>query len=527
MRSVDQAFTAMSDLRLWFKIRNGQSLVLSDISELIPLRWDYFRDNWEFIKDKIRDRRDLYNLPDQLENSIIALSRLIEVQRNNQNVNPFDKSQVLTQYYAVFDNMFIESIPLTKKEIAIINKNKQRVSAFIKTDFINIRVKLTTARDEIADTVGGTDSTYNTTYQRSPAPALKAIKISDIYTMKQLQDSIKVVDFILANAQTLTTSSIDPFALAKANANNPNFDMGKYKSGTLVKLNYGESLQSLANRYLGDSDKWIDIAIANGLQAPFIDEVGESLPLIANGSNNQINISATDLSGNRNIEKFYIQQVIFLQSNTYKFPDQRTILNIKQIPISGEIVLELSGDTDMSKYTTADSASVRIFKPNTANSNFFILIPNLSPPSDQVTLKTPFFMNTKGEDEKRAGIDLLLDANGDVIFSSSGDLQLSYGVANSIQAIQLKLANELGNLSKHPDFGLVAVQGQRNSNTSVIKDLLTKSINDMISSDPRFDRVEQLIVYVDKTINAAVIKLTVRMAGTGSLIPISFSINTH
>src|SRR5208282_4151749 len=125
---------------------------------------------------------------------------------------------------------------------------------------------------------------------------------------------------------------VDPFALARANANNPNFDMASYTSGKLVKLAYGESLLSLAYRYLGSPDKWIDIAIANGLKPPYIDEVGESIPFLSNGDGNQFNVPQLDPNGNYNINNFYVNQVVILQSNAQTFPDQRTITNIKQIP---------------------------------------------------------------------------------------------------------------------------------------------------------------------------------------------------
>ena len=56
--------------------------------------------------------------------------------------------------------------------------------------------------------------------------------------MFELQESIKAVNFILANSFSLDTSAVDPFALARQNANNPDIDINDYFSGSLVKLNY-------------------------------------------------------------------------------------------------------------------------------------------------------------------------------------------------------------------------------------------------------------------------------------------------
>src|SRR5690606_28666811 len=141
-----------------------------------------------------------------------------------------------------------------------------------------------------------------------------------------------------------------PFALARLNANNPEVKIGQYSSGFLTRIHYGEDLQSLATRFLKDPEKWIDIAIANGLRSPYIDEEGEEVFLIANGFKNQINVKAVDAN------KLYINQPVFIQSKTIPFPDQRLITAIKEVPVSGEIVITLNGDANLEKYTLEDKA---------------------------------------------------------------------------------------------------------------------------------------------------------------------------
>src|SRR5690606_24961551 len=108
--------------------------------------------------------------------------------------------------------------------------------------------------------------------------------------------------------------------------------------------------QDLAARYLGDSNRWLDIAIANGLKPPYIDEIGEAISLISNGEGNQVNISEVDPSGRSNKDKLFINQVIFISSDTLKFAEQRRIISIKEVPISGELVVELSGEADLDKF---------------------------------------------------------------------------------------------------------------------------------------------------------------------------------
>jgi hypothetical protein len=343
--------------------------------------------------------------------------------------------------------------------------------------------------------------------------------------------SIKTIDFILANLFAVD-AAIDPFALARANANNPEVNIGQYSSGRLVKMNYGEDLQKLAYRYLGDADKWIDIAIANGLKPPYIDEVGQRINLLSNGNGSQINLAETDPNGELNIDKLYINQPIFLQSSTQVVPQQRTIISIRQVPVSGEIILELDGEPNLGIYEIADDAHIRVYQPNTINSSFYVLIPSTDTLPDDRKEEVPWFLAKSAEDEKRAKVDLAIDENGDLNFTTNGDLRLSYGLDNAVQALKLKVVTELGSLRKHPTYGLINIMGTTNSDIDAKKNLIIDSLNAQIAADSRYDRIESLNVNylinndTNEGVAAIAIEMAVRLAGGTSVIPISFTIQT-
>jgi len=530
MATINQAYNSIADVNLWLRARSGDDLVLADIPSIIPLRWSYFRDNWEFLKPNLLSNISQDPNPDFFNKQIEDFSKFIESQRTSMKINPFQDAQTFYRFYAIFNNILIHAINLTNEEQRIITSELARVNAFSKNNFINAKDNIIDYRDRVADTYGLSDPDYNLAYSKSSIPPQINATIVEANYLLTLESAIKTCDFILANLFAVD-ATLDPFALARANANNPDINIGQYQSGKLVKINYGESLESLANRYLGDPNKWIDIAIANGLKPPYIDEVGIRIPLLSNGSSNQINLAETDINGNLNIGRLYINQQVFLQSTAEVIVDQRGIISIKQVPVSGEIIIELDGDRDMNRYKLADQAYVRVYAPNTINSSFYVLIPSEEVLPDSRKDEVPWFLAKSADDEKRAKIDLALGPNNDLTFTTNGDVKLSYGLDNAIQAIKLKIITELGSLRYHPTFGLVNVLGSKNLDIDAIRGLIVDSISSQIDIDSRFDRIENLTVdylvnsVTNQGVGAIAISLTVRLAGGTQAIPISFTVN--
>lgn len=533
MATLSAANKSISDLNLWFKVQAGDELMLGDIPSLIPMRWETLKSDWEFIKQDLVDGVEGTDNPDYINQQILDFSLFIESQRNApKKINPFSDSKILNRFSGLFSVIEINSVNTNNEEDRIVQSEVARVQAFSKNDFLLIKKNLIDYRDRCVDIIGLHDDDYNSAFGKSSIAQQVNATIVDVNQILTLQSAIKSIDFILANLFAVDLS-LDPFTLARANANNPNINIGQYRSGKLVKLNYGESLQSLAYRYFNDSNKWLDIAIANGLRPPYIDEVGEQIFLLANGNGSQINIAEKDISGNLNIDKFYINQPVFLQSNTQVAPNQRTIINIKQIPVSGEIILELDGDSNLSNYKLNEDAYVRVYKPNTINSSFYILIPSAEPLEDSRSEETPWFLAKSSTDERKMKVDLDIGDDGDLALTTNGDLKLSYGIDNAIQALRLKIVTELGSLRMHPDYGMVNVSGSTNNNLEQIRGTIVDSLTSQVAADDRFDRIENLYVdYIDNNsgqnaASAITITLVVRMAGGGTVVPISFTVNNQ
>jgi hypothetical protein len=530
MATLNQAYQSIANINLWFKLQTGDQLVLADVPSIIPMRWSYFQTSWNIILPTLEAKVSSYFNPDLFAQQLKDFTSFVEIQRNSTSViNPLSSSDTFFRFYAVWDNIQINSINLSVEEQSVINSTITTVKNYTKNDFLELQSNVIDYRDRQADALGLTDATYNTVFNRSAVAVTQGNpNVSDILYLETLQTTIQSVDFILANLFPVDTA-VDPFAIARANANNPDINIGQYSSGQLVRFNYGDDLESIAYRYLGDPNRWVDIAIANGLQPPYIDEIGSAVPLQTNGSGNDINISATDSSGVDNSTKFYVNQHVVLQSNTQPFPDQRVVTNIVQIPATGDLVITLNGPANLSQYTTAASAYVRIFAPDTINSSQFILIPSQAPLPNQRQETVPWFLAGSAEDEKQAGIDLLLDQNDDLVFTPNNDINLSYGLNNAIQAMRLKVVTELGELRYHQGFGLVNVIGNKNNNLEAVKNAIVSSLTTQVSQDPRFNRIESLnVLYQSNTgqAPAVVINMEVRLSGSSNrVVPISFSVN--
>jgi len=116
-----------------------------------------------------------------------------------------------------------------------------------------------------------------------------------------------------------------------------------------------------------------------------------------------------------------------------------------------------------------------------------ILIPQTSAAQSIGVLRNKQYSITRflSEAEKNLGVDLMINADGDLILTNTSDFSLIAGVGNLVQAIGIKLLLERGSLKRHPSIGTDLQIGSKTTNLAEIRDQIVGSLG----TDPRIESI--------------------------------------
>lgn len=117
--------------------------------------------------------------------------------------------------------------------------------------------------------------------------------------------------------------------------------------------------------------------------------------------------------------------------------------------------------------------------------------------------------------EKDLGVDLKLNADGDLELSNLKDLKLIAGGANAAQAVKLKLEIEPGSLLYHPEIGTNLQIGEKTISAFALKAQIIRSL----SRDERFSNVNVNVQVLGSTI---LVDLFVTIQTANATIPLQF-----
>jgi hypothetical protein len=259
-------------------------------------------------------------------------------------------------------------------------------------------------------------------------------------------------------------------------------------------------------QYLGDADRWIEIAAINGLRAPYVDEDGFYYPLKINGAGNILTLSTS--------ENLYIGQRIGIMSDiqTIEF---RYVQKIDIISDS-ETLVTVDGAADLSKFKTSENAKIHTYLPNTVNYLKLIAIPSQITPDQNPSLKISPNQTDLSQLAMISKTDLQLQSDGDLMIKGN-DVMLAIGYQNLVQAAMIKFKTKVGSLVHDPTFGNPIYAGRPISDIDIKQ--TAKLINKMFTDDPRFTTT--IGTRVRQTGPAMVIDTVVGVRGVDFHLPLT------
>lgn len=380
-----------------------------------------------------------------------------------------------------------------------------RVRAFTSDDFELMRAQVLANMVSIGDTMGASDANYDSTYQNVHASTIRTPNGEDFDVLFAINDLLDTLNELSSNQPSPQFSTLDYIAGA-ATSSGIAFQVPVSKYA--VPYPYDHTLEELANKYLGDPDRWLEIAALNGLREPYVDEIGFQVSLTANGKLSTVFIGdATNLR---------IGQPVWIQSD-FIAREKRHILSIDTIS-PGNIILTLDGDADLAKYQISAHAYVQAFLPDTVNSQQLIYIPSQTVVPDNSKLTQIPGVDAFDDLLELGGIDLLLTTTNDLAITNDGDCKLAFGLQALIQRAKVALGTPQGSLIRHPNFGLPLKVGQSVADLDLKQ--LKSAVTNLFSDDPAFSGV--INTSISQT--GGVVQIGIGLQVAGQDLPISLTV---
>jgi hypothetical protein len=413
--------------------------------------------------------------------------------------------------FDLFNVIPINKLNLSKAQQNVVNNAVESARALTVADVKAFRATIQQLAIQLSNSFGTGDAYYNQVYGLpAPATSYSPITLDQFDILTTFYDMLAAYDALTATTYLDDINQQSNMDYVAGLAAESGIEFNNTQAKILAPVPFGLTVEAIAARYLGDPQRWLEIVTLNNLRDPYIDENGFQLPLLSNASGRQVTIS--------DVSNLYIGQRVIVMSAT-QTATARTILNIDELSTTSYL-LTLDGDANLDSYLLSDKAYIQAYLPGTTNSQQKIFIPSDLPVDNTQTVLAP----ASTISDPLTGIskvDLLLTDDGDLAVNNYGDLRLSYGLTNLIQALKIKFSVQKNSWILYPDFGLGIQPGTSNVDVNVAE--IYKSIQGIVVQDPRFTSVDKLQVVLSGP--EVLINMTIKVAGQKGVFPVNFTLS--
>jgi len=413
----------------------------------------------------------------------------------------------------VFSQVPVNSLQLNAAQQNALQNEINRVNNFTVANLQTMRNTILTMTTQLETSFGAGNAYYSTLFNTPPPITTAEPMTLDQYDiLADFYALIQAYDLLTATNQLDTNQTLSNMQYVNALAATSSIEFSIPNSKIQVPVPYGLTMEQISSRYLGDPQRWLEIATLNELREPYIDEAGFQYPLLSNADGRNIVIEYN--------EDLFVGQTIYLYANA-QAPVARTIVNIVTLSQTS-FLLTLDGLANLDGFTTVNQAYLQAYLPGTVNSQNVIWVPSdiQAPAYDQINIPSSVAnVDLVGLSK----VDWLLNSTtGDLIVDNRGDFQLSAGITNLIQALILKFSTQVGTSLLNPDFGLGIKAGSSIADTSASD--IYRQIAATITADPRFSSISGLQV----TLNGPSlgISLGIQLPGQNGVFPVGFQLPT-
>lgn len=413
-------------------------------------------------------------------------------------------------YYDFLKTVQVGSLQLAPATTRAVVAERERVRQLTRLDFERLRDQVVRLQADFSDAVGAGSAVYNATYGRPAPTSTKTPTPRDFQAIYAMNRVVMEFNRLAASTHTVAAppTTMD-YVAGLAARSGIAFTVPRSKFA--VPFPYGHTLEQVAARYLGDPDRWMEIAALNGLRAPYVDEAGFYLPLQVNGKGQDLVVA--DGSG------LFVGQRIWLSSQTAARTTRRVTAVREVAP--GTVRVTVDGDP-VDAYLVLAGAAVHAFLPDTVNSQQVVYLPSDSDPgtADYGAKAIPG-LNEFDLLLEVGGQDLLLTSTNDLVITPDGDQRLAVGLQNIVQDARLALGTVQGKLPRHPGYGLPLQIGQSLADLDAAA--ILKAAKNLFLDQPAFNG----LVSADVVTNGPTtqVALTLNIRGLSQPVPVTLAVS--